>query len=564
MITHDSTGVGYSSATGTTSATWQHVIGASATALIVGITFTGAPSSVSRTVKVGTKTLSSLGFREVSGTQWVELFGVLAPPIGAQSVLVTTSTSTRMVANSVSYNGVVSFGASATNVFSAGAPFISVTRSVDRGNWLFGVFAAAGTAALTSDEDIQRYNRSSMAIMDDVGTTSVTSLMLDAPLPVAVSAVSASMVPVSGATGVSHTGKSSLALSASPSAEATNNPAKIALAPLAVTATASATITAFGQKSFAAQQSVTATPTASATATTSIAASLALTATANARPEPSLWIFNSSLSVLSSRTASATVTPAPPVPPVASSPLRYVGRYPDTQGSLAPRSYALAAAEKVDVRIDSVAKEIDSQVYTLASIRYVDQQDALRAQKTAVTAADEAYFPATNHNLATLDSTGFVPTGMYPPNVISNRTSKFYESAASGGTVSTAGYRSLLLGTVTIPDPGYPYVVLPFAWVSGSDPYGTAVSRWVGTGSTGKLVVMPTTGGDVIYGWGICAGSSSSSAHPVTPAASMGVTAQKVFGSLTLGLYGSVMVEAPDRSYTFGGGTFYVIIMPAV
>jgi hypothetical protein len=244
-------------------------------------------------------------------------------------------------------------------------------------------------------------------------------------------------------------------------------------------------------------------------------------------------------------------------------PLRYVGRYPDTEGAIAPHQYADKANTDTKVTTDFVNDTVDSQVTSLATTAYVNQQDDKKALKTSVTAADELYVPASGHGLALLDSSGYVASSQIPTTVIAGRASSSYTGTLTGGTVSSAGLRSLLMGTITIPDPGFPYVVLVFGWVSGSDPNGTAKNRWSGTGNTGKLVAMPPAGNDAIYGWGVCAGSAKSNLYSISPAASMNASNQKVTGSLTVNVYGSILTEAIGQTYTFGSGSFFALTLPA-
>lgn len=565
-ILFDSVGVGIS-ASGTT-ATWQHVIGTSATALIVGISFDGTPqSSVTRTVRVGSKTLTSLGFMPSNTfNHWVELFGTLSPPTGVQSVTVTTSVGVSIVGSSVAYRGVASLGSSYTNFF----PYVnySVTQPAAAGNWLVGVMGSAYGIAIVrpaaSGVDRQVIGGyPCMAILDAVSTGTSATITLNASSNAAGSGVSVVLVPVAGATGIAQTVNATpLAVTASFAASADTTSVRMGSASLAATATVTASASAMGAREMGTNLPVIASASASALLSAQADADLTVTATRTVQPDGALWIFNSSLAVTSTRTATATVTLAPIPPPVAKSPLRYVGRYPDTEGSVAPRSYAQAANDKTKVTTDFITKTVDGLVFSLATTAYVDQQDNTKALKTAVTAADEAYFPATGHNLAVLDNEGFVAASQIPTgSIVTNRVSGCYVGSAGGGTVSGSGFRALLLGTVSVPDPGFPYVVLPFAWVSGSAA-GTG-SRWAGAGTSAKLVVMPTSS-DAVCGWGVCAASQRPSSYPLTPAVSMGVASQKFTGAITLGLYGSVMTEGAGLSYTFGGGSFYVITLPAV
>lgn len=569
MITYDSAGVGAFAAGGTT-ATWQHVIGTSATALLVAMSFSGgSPNTASRTVKVGNKTLTSLGVLQSSPTAWTELFGILGPSTGAQTVNVTTSVPVAKTGNSVAYRGVTGFDSTFLNLPSAGS--FTVTQPVTRGGWLVAAFGVASAVSLRAISGTLRYQAAStptVAIVDDVSPdTSVTlSLSSAQPTTASAAAVSVYLVPVIGSTGISQTGSSSLPTTATATASASVTSVRFADAPLAVTASATATATAIGSRFSSSTLITTATATASASVSLHANADINIVTTPTADREKTLWIFNSSLAATATRTATATVTLAVIPPPAAHSPLRYVGRYPDTEGSVSPRSYAIAANTKTNITTESIDKIIDSLINPLTKVSYVDQQDATKALKTAVTDADELYFPATGHGLAVLDADGYVTANQIPA-LSASRPSECYVGSVGSGTATTSSNRSVLLGTVTIPDLGYPYVVLPFAWVTGSNYTGTLKSRWAGTGNTAKLAVMPTTGGENICGWGICAGSQKPSLYPVTPTVAMGVASQKYSGGITLGLYGSLLAEASGRSYTFSGGTssaFYVITLPAV
>ena len=571
MITFDSSGVGITAAGGT-SATWQHVIGTSATALIVGVSFSGgSPNTASRTVTVGSKTMFSLGVLASSPTAWTELFGILGPSTGAQAINVKTSVAVAKSGNSVAYRGVVSFGSvSLVNPASA----YTLSQPSTPGNWMVAVFgtATAVNIAAQATTGTMRYVASStptVAIVDELSSTSSTTLTLNAATTPPSAVIAISMSPVTN-NGWNYTGNTLLGLTTSFSAEAAVTSVRQATARLVVQAAASADIQVIGNRDFATNLSVTAVRTATARMDWLANASLGLTATATARREPTLWIFNSALTATATPTATASVTPAVIPPPAEHSRLRYVGRYPDTEGAITPRSYAVAANDKTKVTLDYINKAVDSLVYPLAKIEYVDQQDRKKALKTDVTAADELYFPASGHGLATLGTDGFVTSTHIPSGVSVNRAANGYPTASpysvnlTSGTTSSADYRALLLGSITIAYPGFPFVVMPFGWVTGSNPTGTLKSRWAGTGNTGRILVMPTTGPNIFCGWAACSGSQKLSSYPITPAVSMNVMSQKFTTDVTLGVYGSVMVEATGRSYTFSGGSFHVIILPAV
>lgn len=564
-INFQSSGVGIY-ASGVTVAEWQHVIGPSATALIVAANI-GWPATTP-VVKVGTKTMTFLG-STVFNSRWTQIYGILSPPTGAQTIRMTSDNPIAVTANSVAYTNVASFGTVSFDTFPQ-IPY-SVTKTVPIGSWLVSAIGVAGNGGVVSpatsgtDRFIKK-SQLTLAILDGVSTTGSVTLTLSSVANANGDAASVVLVPVAG-DAIAHTVNSSLAVTATLSSTADATSVRMCVANMPVTAQLSATATAVGQKQSASSLPVTATLSANVTASRRVSASLAVTVTRQARPQSTTWVFHSQLSATATTSSTATVTLAPMPPSPEHSPLRYVGRYPDIQAGIAPKSYSVAANDRTKVTTDWIEKAVDNVVHSLATVQYVDQQDNARALKSAVTQADQNYVPATGHNLATLNNEGRISPEQIPSGniIISNRQAKCFTGSVGSGSVVSASYTALLLGTVTINDPKlvYPYVVLPFAWVNGNDPNGTAASRWSGTGNVARLLVMPVGGGPVC-GSGICAASPRASAYPVTPSSPIGSRAQKFTGSLTLGLYGSVFSEATGQSYTFSGGSFFVLVIPAV
>jgi hypothetical protein len=258
-------------------------------------------------------------------------------------------------------------------------------------------------------------------------------------------------------------------------------------------------------------------------------------------------------------------------------PLRYVGSRPDG-GS----DYAVMNKSQVDdayqsKRIDDayVSGAVQDVLPALAPLTYVTEQDAQRAAKTDVTAADATRVPLSNLSgvsggVVPLNESASVPPGRVPANIKTHRA-PFVQSASTvnltGNQVMAApiGPKQFLAASLTIADPGYSYIPLPFAVVRGGALEAVeAVTRSMTTASYGQLSVLDTA--NVRYGWAVCGGRKVYDFHTLLPFADERVnptTHPIVDGPLTLnlwlGLYGG-------STYTFTptGLQFYVLVYPGV
>lgn len=555
-VAFDSVGAGSSIANGTT-ITWQHVLSSSATALVVAVGFyapNDSPTTLTRTVKVGTKVLTSLGTRINYGTGgWLELFGTTSPPTGAQNVTVTASTSSYLSGNSTSYTGVASLGTPVSNAASNGT-IMSVAVTPASGGMAVAAYGSAYVQLFTGGNATLRWTKNSITptvgIQDVVGTGSAVTLTLSNSGNYQWSAIAVPLVPAVTVP-VAKTGAVSLSVTATPTAAAMGTKRANSVPIITATATANVQVST----KFAASLGLIVTPTATRTGTPHItgAATIPLTTTLS---------------------AGAAMTPAP-LPPGVPSPLRYVGRVPDTLASVTSRSDVKVFSDSVKMTVDYINQAMDRQVPILATLEKVIQEDKKRATKAEVLAADEKHYPATGHGLATLDpDTGMLPISAAPlDDLVYDRTIKCHNGTVNITTASPAvsnDYRNVLLATCEIPDPGYPYIPLPFAWVRGADPTGTTTARWSGTGNTGRLLVMPTPGnGDVFYGAGACTATTRNAYSVVVPVAdpkaTPTTTRKPLTGATTLCLYGSCWTTDFAQSYTFSptGLVFYVLLFPA-
>ena len=565
----DSAGVGANNSNGN-AVTWQHVVSGSATALVVGLSFYGVDyTSVTRSVRIGTKALASLGITyNYTTLGWTELFGIINPPTGVQIVAANTSLSGRITANSVSYIGVKSISPAVTTRGNAMPASVTVTSTT--ASMAVAAFGAAYSNTMTlNPTGTLRWNTASgipsMALEDINGTGSSVTLGINAANmawgAVAANLVAAVIVPQNVlATAV-------LPVTAQPTATISQNLHASAALLAGPVASASASVVGL--------QAVESTP-------------LVVTASAVAAMKATDWFLNSvslnatmrGMASTDTNAATATVVPTPIPTPPAHSPLNYFGRYPDTLSAVVNRKYAVLSNSDTAATIDYITQALNAKRQYLVTTAYVDQEDAKRVLKTTVTTADQNYFPATGHGLAVTDSTGFLPASAIPSSgLVTDRVTQYYGATvnlSSDTRVTTTSPTELLLATVIVPAQGYAWVPVIFAGVKGYDRVGAAPYRWVGTGpadATGQLVanntgVLTIIGSDgATYGSGRCTSSSKDVYSLVLPAARGGSSPTPISGGLTLRLYGSHHTGGgrTGEGYTFSnsGLVFYVIAMPA-
>lgn len=284
--------------------------------------------------------------------------------------------------------------------------------------------------------------------------------------------------------------------------------------------------------------------------------------------------------------------------------LAYVGRAPDSDSTIVPKSYADSQQTALAVTTSVVNVLLASAAVNLTSKSYVDSGDGAHAQQAAVTAADANYVAATRlgaaSGVAKLDGSGNLTSTMVPTSgAVTDRVAQCYSigttSGSAGGlgglvgglvntvagavgtillasgtshTVSTTSPREYKIATVTIPDPGFPWRPLPFAWVQGNASGGTNPGfRIQGNADYGMLTCMPPSGvSDQVYGLGVATGSFFTDTYLLTPFAAASQTntsVPAVTGGLTLDLYGSCW---SGTSYTWIGTNlnYFIWVVPAL
>ena len=262
--------------------------------------------------------------------------------------------------------------------------------------------------------------------------------------------------------------------------------------------------------------------------------------------------------------------------------LQYVGRTPDSDSSIINRSYADALDETLIVTDGYVNSVISTKATPLQTPTYVDQQDLLRAHKLSVDIMDENYVPLTDlgqpNGVATTDNNGSITVSQIPSTAVTNRTSLYYEAASQGiitlqpghtqQVTNTSNSREATLASIIVPDPGYPWYPLCFAFVQGKSG-GTDPGQGHTNTNIGQLVVQPPQGvSDSIYAATICLSSMSYNLHTLLPHARVGnpavtpLTFPAVTGSLQLDLYGSCYTGS-SFWWSGDGLAYYILVFPA-
>jgi hypothetical protein len=255
--------------------------------------------------------------------------------------------------------------------------------------------------------------------------------------------------------------------------------------------------------------------------------------------------------------------------------IRYEGRSPDSDNSVVTRRWSNDNAGSLAVTTTFVNTEIARVVAAnnLQTKTYVDDQDNLLAKLTDVTTADNLRLESTARGttVASLDSSGMLTATQIPTTLVTERTARsvFATAPSFSGTYTctTTATREKLLATLTILDPGFPYIPLPFGFVSGQAGGTPGLYPWSGNGVCGQLTVCPAAGsGDTIYGVGACSDTPATGVYPIFPYAASNTTPSTrpaTNGTLTLNLYGCCF-QGSGYSFSSTGLSFYVIVIPAM
>ncbi|QZE10552.1 hypothetical protein SEA_SCOOBYDOOBYDOO_237 [Mycobacterium phage ScoobyDoobyDoo] len=251
--------------------------------------------------------------------------------------------------------------------------------------------------------------------------------------------------------------------------------------------------------------------------------------------------------------------------------IKYVGRAPDSDGSLVPRRYVQDRYGTIKVDTDFITSEVLSQAGAagLVTESYVDAQDNLRAKKAAVDAADANHVPVSQRGQANgvvpLDNNAYIPS-QYLPTISTSRSPIFVPATSvaltSNRVVTTTNPKEYQAASISIPDPGYPYIPLLFAQILGGSSNGNIVNRTMGTGNFGQVTILRSD--NEKYGWNLCGSHKPMYYHTAIPFADNTINPtvrEPMSGASTFGLWLGLW---SGLTYTFSpvGLNFFALVYP--
>ncbi|AON96988.1 minor tail protein [Mycobacterium phage Tonenili] len=252
--------------------------------------------------------------------------------------------------------------------------------------------------------------------------------------------------------------------------------------------------------------------------------------------------------------------------------LKYVGRAPDADFSVTHKKYVTNRYDAVRVDAAYINGKVAEVGASLVTPAYVAAQDAQRATKAAVDAADANYLPVTARGAAggvvPIDEDGYVPSDMLP--TLQTERKAFFKNVdtvllSGNRVVTTVNAKEFQVAEMTIPDPGFPYIPLIFATIQGAAASAaTTPLRHMGTNNYGQLSVLDDE--NTKYAWAVCGSRKTYDFYTALPFADPTVNPTSrppVYGPLTLGLWIGLW---SGTTFTFNstGLQFYAICYPGI
>jgi len=268
-------------------------------------------------------------------------------------------------------------------------------------------------------------------------------------------------------------------------------------------------------------------------------------------------------------------------------PLRYVGRTPDTPSTVVPASSVYGTTQPGLFGNTLVTPSwLSAEVAALTSVNppvtaaYVTQQAANYATQAQISTALGQYI-ATSQVGVPSGYAGLV-SGLVPPAQLPALSTNNVAHICPMSTqllpptdsyTVTGTTNSFPLGVVTVANPGYPWLPIPFAYVQGGSA-GSEQSRLVGSQNYALLTVSPQGQASPVYAIGYMTDDPLTNFYPVVPAAVPGInisgspvtpqTQKPISGPMnfTLSVSGS---GSTTTGYTVTGNglVFYVLVVPA-
>lgn len=514
-------------ASSTSGLSWSHTISSSATALTVEVGGFASGQDyaalTTHTVKVGSTPLILLGAincNNTVGSGWVELWGLIAPPTGVQTITVVeniSGTAASITGGSVSYKGAVQFGTAVKNygtatTITSGAVVSSVGNMVISTQG--GYFSTIGSPSSTS-----RYTNPASAT-----TGYVTLMVQDAPGASTVTETSSYSGPFGwGAVSISLMAGNSWSVNSS----------------LALTTGRVATGSAVGQ-------------------VWHVNASLALTTTPTA-VGLGLHLGSALRYVGRYPDTSSTLCPA-----------SYAN---------ADNTATAVTPAWIDQQVTIASANLVTQAWVTQQIsNYMTQSQVTSALASYIPHSALGV----SNGIAQLNGSDQIPSGQLPA-LTTNSVATFYDANVSGTmflgtgqfhTVTTTNLNEFIIGNVTVNDPGYLWIPWPIVYVMGNAGGASSGSRLFGNDNFGLLTVTPLGKNSPVYGAGVCtddpvpnfyecvpygfaASNTQSGGGNMTP-----LTQPPISGSMTLQLGACNYL---GNNYVFNGTAlvFGILVLPA-
>lgn len=240
--------------------------------------------------------------------------------------------------------------------------------------------------------------------------------------------------------------------------------------------------------------------------------------------------------------------------------LKYKGKVADSDASLMSRGDIADRFASTAVNTANVDAEVAAQSTDLVTPTYVDNADVPKAKKTAVDSADALKILATlrgaANGVASLDASTKIPVAQLP--ALPDRLVQYATSpvTSSGSPWSATGGAASKVAQLTIPDPGYPYRILPFASMENrANTAGQSIGR--------IYAVRRSTGAKIGRG----TSTTSSDWHRIkcTPCSNSGETAPAGFtGSDFVDFYVEKQSGGSLHIFTTFNFSYYALIIPVI
>jgi len=163
---------------------------------------------------------------------------------------------------------------------------------------------------------------------------------------------------------------------------------------------------------------------------------------------------------------------------------KYVGRTPNSDASLVTKGFTESRYDSAKVTNDYLDSQtaVEAASAGLVNIAYIDGQDATRAKKSAVDAADNNYVPLTDigvpdGGLVPLNSSAQIPSELLPA-LVDDSVVQYIPATihmTANKTVESTEPKTYKAATVAVTDPGYPYQVIPVGRIRGVSSGGESV-----------------------------------------------------------------------------------------